>query len=60
MKEITAQMVEFAKVFPDGVNLYDFAEKFRHLTDEEYAESLNRAVRSRKIRIKCFSVYPKA
>jgi hypothetical protein len=60
MKEITKQMIDYAKQYPDGVNLYDFATHFEHLSDEEYQEALNRAVSSRKLKLKCFSVFHSA
>ena len=57
-EESIKEIVKFVEQFPDGIELYGVADKFRHLTDRQYSEHLNRAIRRRQISLIGFYVYP--
>lgn len=54
------EIIEYALQFTEGVSLYDIAEEFSHLTEDEYRDSMSRALGTRKIKMDGFTVYPKS
>lgn len=57
-EESINEIVKFVQRFPEGIVLYDLADNFKHLSDTQYAEHLNRAIKRRKISLRGFSVFP--
>lgn len=54
------EIIEYTLKFTEGISLYDVAEEFSHLTEDEYRDSMSRALGTRKIKIDGFTVYPKS
>lgn len=57
--ELSKKMVNYVNQFKEGICLYEFAEAFIDLPEEDYREALTSAVKSRKIKERQFTLYPK-